>query len=96
MLYICKDLGSKRFDWRGVGRGGRMETSECLKLTKSPVSSRLRKRTSRLRLRSVTRRSAPDFRFVKERLPDRRTSALAYQQSFSHLDKLGVCDSGHS
>ena len=40
-------------------------------------------------------RSAPDFRFVKERLPDRRTSALAYHQSFSHLDKLRVCDGGH-
>jgi len=40
-------------------------------------------------------RSAPDFWFVKERLPGRRTSALVYQQSFSHLDKLGVCDSEH-
>jgi hypothetical protein len=59
------------------------------------VFSRLRKRTSPLRLRSGHARSAPDFRFVKERLPDRRTSALAYQQSFSHLDKLRVCDGGH-
>ncbi len=40
MLYICKDLASKCFDWPGVGRGGRMETSECLKLPKSLVFSR--------------------------------------------------------
>jgi len=76
--------------------GGRKETSECLKLQKD----RCFFETSEADLSpsialGVTPAKRLNFRVVQERLPDRRTSAPAYQQSFSHLDNLGVCDSGH-
>ena len=72
-----------------------METSKCLKLQKSLILSRLRKRISPLRLRPGSRSLSASTTIVKERLRNRHTSAPANQGTIVAFGELGVCDCGH-
>jgi len=73
-----------------------METSECLKL---PKIAGLRETSEADLTPSIALGVTPAKRLMfdlsKSAYQTGAPRHLAYQQSFSHLDKLRVCDGGH-